>query len=61
MLVAVAQVSLQGSRIMALGGQGEAAGLAEHVRVNLEAELGGLAGALDELGEAGGREWTAAL
>lgn len=41
--------------------EGEAAGMAEHVRVHLEVEAGRGAGALDHLGEAGGGEGGAAL
>jgi len=54
--VAVTQVGLQCPRIVALIGQGEAAGVPEHVGVNLEAELGSDAGALDKPCEAGRAE-----
>ena len=42
----MAEVGLQGAGIVALVGQGEATGVPQHVRVDLEAELGSLASAL---------------
>ena len=39
----------------------KAAGVAQHVRVDLKGHLGLNAGALDQLGQAGDREWRAAL
>jgi len=59
--VLVSKVSLKGTGIVALVGQGEAAGMAQHVRVRLEAELGGLAGTLDHAREPGRAEGRAAL
>ena len=44
--VAVAEVSLQRPRIVALVGQREAAGVAQHVRMSRKARLGLDAGAL---------------
>ena len=46
----MAEIGLQRPRIVALVGQGKTTGVPEHVRVSLETELGGLAGALDHLG-----------
>jgi hypothetical protein len=37
--VLMAQVGLQGSRIMALIGKGESTGVPQHVRMSLEAQL----------------------
>ena len=54
--ISMAQVGLQCPRIAALVGEGEAAGMSEHVRVSLEAQLGGDAGALDKSCEAGRAE-----
>src|SRR5664279_6369105 len=50
--VAVAEVSLQGPRIMPHVRQSVAAGVAEHVRVRLEGQLGLPARAFDHAGEA---------
>jgi len=36
----VAEIGLQGAGIVAFVGEGEAAGMAQHVRVGLEAKLG---------------------
>src|SRR5262245_44870581 len=54
--ILVTQVGLQGARIMAFVGEGEAAGVPQHVRVCLEAEPGFHAGALDHAGKACRRE-----
>jgi hypothetical protein len=47
--VAVTEVRLQGARVMAGIGQGEAARVSQHVRARLEGEAGRLAGTLDLL------------
>jgi len=57
----VAQVRLKAPGIVSLVGQGEPAGMPEHVRVSLELEPGGLTGALDHAGEARRRKRSAAL
>jgi len=57
----VTEISLERPRVMALVGQSIAAGVPEHVRMGLERELGGNAGALDHAGKAGGAEWRAPL
>jgi len=59
--VLVSQVSLQGSGIVALVGQREAAGMPQHVRMSLTTELGGLASTLHRPGKASGRERRATL
>ena len=48
----MAQIGLQRSGIDALICQGIAAGMPEHVRVDLEANLGFVAGAREQLGKA---------
>jgi hypothetical protein len=53
--------ALNGPSVVALVGQGIAAGVAEHVRMCLELEAGAGGGALDHPGKAGGRESGAAL
>ena len=51
-MLLVAEISLQGPRIVAPVGQGEAAGVPQHVRVHLEpAEPGGHASALQKPGK----------
>ena len=57
--VTVAQVGLQGARIVALVGQRVAAGVSEHVRMRLETQLGLRACTLDHAGEAGRGKWGA--
>jgi hypothetical protein len=52
--VLVAEVMLQGPRVVAIIGQLEPAGMAEHVRVDREWHLGGLPDALNEAVEADG-------
>ena len=47
--------------VVALIGEGVAAGVAEHVRMCLELEAGAGGGALDHPGKAGGRERGSAL
>src|SRR6516164_9710831 len=59
--VLVPEVVLQGPRVVAIIGQLEPAGMAEHVRVDREWHLGGLAEALSEPVETGGTDWPAAL
>jgi hypothetical protein len=59
--VAVAEIGLQGARIVSLVGKGEATGVPQHMRVSLEAQAGALTSALDHAGKAGGREGRAAL
>ena len=59
--ILVAEVGLQGPRIVALVGQREAAGVPQHVRVGLEAEPGSLASALHKPGKACRGERRAAL
>ena len=49
--VAVAEVGLQGTGIMSLVGQGVAAGVAEHVGMRLEGQLGLPARPFDHAGE----------
>ena len=58
---AMAQVSLQGSRVVSFIGQGEPAGMPQHVGMSREAELGSLASALYKLGKAARGERRAAL
>jgi hypothetical protein len=52
---------LQGPRVVAIVGELEPAGVAEHVRVDREWHLGGLPEALDKPVETDGADWTAAL
>src|SRR5262249_18506379 len=59
--VLVPEVVLQGSRVVAIVGEPEPAGVAKHVWVDREWHLGGLAEALDEPVEADGADWSAAL
>src|SRR5262249_45310718 len=59
--VLVAQVMLQGPRVVAVVGQLEATGMAKHVRVDREWHLGGLAEALNEPVETDGADRSAAL
>src|SRR5262245_9088707 len=54
--VLVPEIMLQGPRVVAIIGQLEPAGMAEHVRVDGEWHLGGLAEALDEAMEADGAD-----
>src|SRR6516162_5882786 len=55
--VLVAQIGLKGAGIVALVGQGESAGVAQHVRMGREVEAGRCAGAFDKPGKAGCGEW----
>src|SRR5215467_10843199 len=59
--VLVPEVGLQRSRIPSGISLVEAASVSEHVRVNLDFELGGLASPVDELLEVGHRHRRAAL
>ena len=59
--VAVAEVGLKGTGIMALVGQREAARVPEHVRVNFELEASRRASALDKASETRCGERRAAL
>jgi hypothetical protein len=51
--VPVSKIRLESPRIMASIGQGEAAGMPEHVRMRLEIEPSSDSSALDHFGEAG--------
>jgi hypothetical protein len=57
----MAKIGLQRSRIEALVGQCVAAGMPEHVRVDLEPNLGFVAGARQQLGKAGRGERSTPL
>jgi hypothetical protein len=59
--VPVAEVVLQGPRVVPIIGQLKPAGMAKHVRVDWEWHLGGLPEALDEPMETDGTDWPAAL
>ena len=59
--ILVPQVVLQGSGIVASVGQGEAAGMSEHVRMHLERHPRYLALPLDKVVEADGCERSASL
>src|SRR6516165_700578 len=59
--VLVPEVVLQGSRVVAIVGKLEPAGMAKHVRVDRECHLGGLAEALDEAVEPDGADRPAVL
>src|SRR5262245_38099105 len=59
--VLVPEVVLQGPCVMAVVGQLEPAGMAEHVWVDRKWHLGGLPEALDEPVEADGADWHAEL
>jgi hypothetical protein len=61
LIVAMSEVRLQGAGVVAGIGEGEAAGMTQHVRLRLEIESGFHARPLDHLGEAGSREGRAAL
>ena len=57
----MAEPVLNRPRVVTCIGQGIAAGVAEHVHVNLEWEAGALADALDQTIDGIGGEWSAAL
>src|SRR5262245_9891516 len=59
--VLVAEVVLQGPRIVTIIGELEPAGVAKHVWVDREWHLGGFPDALDEAVETDGADWPAAL
>jgi hypothetical protein len=59
--VLVAEVVLEGARVVAVIGELEPTGMAKHVRVDREWHLGGLAEPLDEAVETDGADWSAAL
>ena len=59
--VLVPEVVLKGPRVVAIIGQLEPAGMAEHVRVDREWHVSGFPEALDEPVEADGTDWPAAL
>src|SRR6516164_2020158 len=59
--VLVPKVVLQGPRVVAIIGQLEPAGMAEHVRVDRERHVSGFPEPLDEAMEADGADWPAAL
>src|SRR6516165_1380560 len=58
--VLVAEVVLQGPRVVAVIGQLEPTGMAKHVRVDREWHVSGFPEALDEAMEANGADWRAA-
>ena len=57
--VPVAEVMLQGPRVMAIVGELEATRMTKHVGVDREWHLGSLADALDEAVEANRTDWPA--
>jgi hypothetical protein len=59
--VLVPEIVLQGSRVVAIVGELEPAGMAKHVWVDREWHLGGLTDTLDEAVETDGADWPAAL
>src|SRR5262249_54398374 len=59
--VLVPEVVLQGPRVMAIVREFEPTGMAQHVRVDREWHLGGLADALNEAVETDGADRSAAL
>src|SRR5262245_54217256 len=59
--VLVAEIVLQGSGIVPVVGKLIAARMPQHVRMQRERHLGGLAEPLDEMVEADGANWSAAL
>jgi len=54
--VLVSEIRLKGAGIMPFGSQRKATGMAQHVRVGLELEPGGLTSAFHHAGKAGRRE-----
>jgi hypothetical protein len=58
---AMAEPILNCPRVVPFVGQGVAAGMPQHVHVNLEREAGAFADALDQAMDGIGREWRAAL
>jgi hypothetical protein len=59
--VLVAQIVLQGASILAVIGQLEAAGMAQHVRMDGKRHLGGFAEAGNEMMETHRADWSATL
>src|SRR5258707_6289482 len=59
--VLVAEIVLQGSGIVPVVGKLIAARMSQHVRMQRERHPGGLAESLDEMVEADGAHWSAAL
>src|SRR5262245_66306852 len=59
--VLVPEVMLQGPRVVAIVGELEPAGMAQHVRVDREWHVSGLPEALDKPVEPDGADWPAAL
>ena len=59
--VLMAEISLQRSCVVASVGERVATGVPEHVRVCLDRQLGSDARSFNHAGEAGRREWSAAL
>ena len=59
--VLVPEISLERPRVVASIGQRKAAGMPEHVRMRLEAELRLDTSALNHPGETCGREWRSPL
>lgn len=59
--ISVAEIALERAGIVAVVGELEAGGVAQHVRVRLEGVASGLAGARDQHCKARGREWRVAL
>src|SRR5262245_22328674 len=59
--VPVPEVVLQGPRVVAIVGELEPTGMAQHVWVDREWHLGGLPDALDEAVETYGAHWPAPL
>jgi hypothetical protein len=59
--ILVAEIVLQGASIVAVIGQLEAAGMAQHVRMDGERHLGRLAEPYHEMVEAHGADWSATL
>jgi hypothetical protein len=59
--ILVPQIGLQRSCVVSLISQGKAAGVAQHVRVSLETELGSRPGTLHKPGKTGRGEWCSAL
>ena len=59
--VLVAEVVLQGPRVVAIVGELEPAGVAKHVRVDRKWHLGGFPEALDKPVKTDGADWPTAL
>ena len=59
--IPVPEIGLQCSRVVAFIRQGEAAGMAQHVWVNLQADASGLASAFEKPRKPGGGEGRSSL